>query len=109
VQITLSDGAGWPFGEIRINNCVALSLANSLVHRLSRKSILAQVAKDFRPLAETEGQHNLDMCYSVHFHKVYIDTPTNAQPVLLYNDKPTCFDTLGSSSGLYIEYQMFPD
>jgi hypothetical protein len=29
---------------------------------------------------------NLDMCYSVHFHKVLINTPANAQLILLYND-----------------------
>ena len=28
----------------------------------------------------------LDMRYSVHFHKVLINTPTNAQLILLYND-----------------------
>jgi hypothetical protein len=29
---------------------------------------------------------NLDMRYTVHFHKVLINTPTNAQLILLYND-----------------------
>jgi hypothetical protein len=44
------------------------------------------------------------MCYSVHFHKVLVNTPS-AQLILLYNVKPTRFDPPGSSSGLYIEYQ----
>jgi uncharacterized protein YlaN (UPF0358 family) len=52
-----------------------------------------------------KGKNGLDMCYSMHFYKVLINTPTNAQLMLLYNDMPTCFDPLGSSSGLYIEYQ----
>jgi hypothetical protein len=37
--------------------------------------------------------------------QVSINTPTNTQLILLYNGLPTCFDPLGSSSGLYIEYQ----
>ena len=37
------------------------------------------------------------MCYSVHFYKVLINIPTNAQPILLYNDKPTCFGPLRPS------------
>jgi hypothetical protein len=49
--------------------------------------------------------HIIDMCYSVHFHKVFINTPKNAQLILLYNDKSTCFDPPGSLSGLYIQYQ----
>jgi hypothetical protein len=45
--------------------------------------------------------YDLDMCYSVHFHKISVNTPTNAQLILLYNCLPTCFDPPGSSSGLY--------
>jgi hypothetical protein len=56
-------------------------------------------------LYETIQRYNLDMCYSVQFHEVLINTPTNAQLLLLFNDLPTCFDPVGSSSGLYIEYQ----
>jgi hypothetical protein len=41
------------------------------------------------------------MCYSMHFHKV-LATPTNAQLILLHNDKPTCFGPLWSSSGLIL-------
>jgi hypothetical protein len=33
--------------------------------------------------------------------KISINTPTNAQQMLLYNCLTTCFDPFGSSSGLY--------
>jgi hypothetical protein len=43
------------------------------------------------------------MCYSVHFYKVSVNTPTNTQLILLYNNWPTFFDRLGSSSTVSLQ------